>query len=67
MRDVMDARMAGSQELAAQLQAMLDYLKSLATGAFLPFSQQPLVRAALTLLGSYSGITLLEYARMANL
>lgn len=66
-RDVMDARIAGAQELAAQLQAMLDYLKSLATGAFLPFSQQPLVRAALTVLGSYSGITLLEYARLVNL
>lgn len=66
-KETVDAKMSGNQPLALQLQSMLDYLRGLATGAFLPFSEQPLVRAALTVLGSYSGITLLEYVRLMNL
>ena len=66
-KETVDAKMSGNQPLALRLQSMLDYLRGLATGAFLPFSEQPLVRAALTVLGSYSGITLLEYLRLMNL
>lgn len=66
-REIADARIAGDEGLATRLEAMRDYTESLATGAFLPFSRQPLVRAALTVAGSWSGITLLEYARMVNL
>jgi len=55
------------EETVKQLEALLDYLKNLRRGAFAHFSQQPLVHALLTLVGSYSGIALLEYFRMSGL
>jgi hypothetical protein len=63
----LSASLEGRDALAAQLKAMLEHLRSLRIGAFAPFSQQPLVQAGLTVAGSYSGIALLEYARLANL
>jgi hypothetical protein len=63
----LSASLEGRDALAAQLKAMLEHLRSLRIGAFAPFSQHPLVQAGLTVAGSYSGIALLEYARLANL
>jgi hypothetical protein len=57
----------GDEALTKQLRAMREHLRGLRIGAFAPFSQQPLVHAALTVIGSSSGIALLEIARTANI
>jgi hypothetical protein len=61
------AKTQEDKESVKQLEALLDYLKNLRRGAFAHFSQQPLVHALLTLVGSYSGIALLEYFRMSGI
>ncbi len=43
-----------------QLENIRDQIAQLKTGAFAPFSQQPLVEAAMALVGSFSGLILLE-------
>lgn len=58
-KHILDAQ--GQDKLLAQFERLLGQVQHLNIGAFAPFSQQPLFRAALTLLGSVSGITLLEY------
>ena len=63
---ILAAKMKGSHDLAVRLEAMRDQVLELKTGAFAPFTQQPLVRAVLTVVGSYSGLKLLEYANLAN-
>lgn len=60
-KHILDAQAQKKNELLAQLERLLGQVQHLNIGAFAPFSQQPLFRAALTLLGSVSGITLLEY------
>jgi hypothetical protein len=45
---------------AKQLESIRNQIAALKTGAFAPFSQQPLVQAALALIGSVSGLMLLE-------
>jgi hypothetical protein len=63
---LMDAQAGNEEGVAKQITSMLSQLRELRTGAFAPFSQQPLVKALLTILGSASGITLLEYATQLN-
>jgi hypothetical protein len=63
---ILAAKLKGFQDLAGQLGALRDQVLELKSGAFLPFSQQPLVRAILTIVGSYSGLALLEYASVVN-
>jgi hypothetical protein len=65
-RQLMDAQAGNKEGDAKQITSMLSQLRELRTGAFAPFSQQPLVKALLTILGSASGITLLEYATQLN-
>ena len=54
---------AGQDHASArsQLQLLLERIRNLRQGAFLPFSQQPLVRAALVPLTGLGGIQFLEY------
>jgi hypothetical protein len=63
---IMDAQARDDRALAVQLDHMLRQVRELNIGAFAPFSQQPLFRAALAILGSFSGIALLEYASEAR-
>jgi len=64
---LLHAKTHKNEETVKQLEALLDYLRNLRRGAFRHFSQQPLVHALLTLVGSYSGIALLEYFRMSGI
>jgi hypothetical protein len=52
--------------LAEQCRTLIGQMSGLTRGAFLPFSQQPVVRAILALAGALSGAALLEYATLAN-
>jgi hypothetical protein len=54
---------AGSSKRAeiAQIDSYIDETRGLSTGAFRPFFQQPIVRAALLPLGGYGGVAVLEY------
>lgn len=52
--------------LAEQCRTLIAHMTGLTRGAFLPFSQQPVVRAILALAGGLSGAALLEYATLAN-
>jgi hypothetical protein len=51
---------------AGQLKMLLQRVEELREGAFSPFSQQPVVRAALLPLGSLVGMMLLEYYLLAS-
>lgn len=64
---IMAARAQGQKPLAEQLQDMLRSVQETRTGAFAPFSHQPLVKAVLTVTGTVSGIALLEYASLASI
>jgi len=46
----------------AQLEMMLDEIRHLRRGAFLPLLQQPLVKAILVPLGSFGGLQLFEFS-----
>lgn len=65
LESMRDARrlLAGNAEPKElkQLDALIEDTRSLSTGAFRPFFQQPLVRAALLPLGGYGGVAVLEY------
>src|SRR6266542_873241 len=52
---------------AGQLDVMIDQIRAFRSGAFAPYSQQPLVRALLLPLTSYGGAALVEYLSIANL
>ena len=52
--------------LAAQCKALMDHIRALDRGAFMPIGRQPVVRAFLGLVGGLSGAALLEYAALAN-
>lgn len=58
---------AGNELLEKQIKTMTEQIRNLRTGVFLPFAQQPLVRAILGLVSGLSGLALLEYANLANL
>lgn len=49
-----------------QIGNLLAQVKELRSGAFAPFTQQPLVKSALTLGASLSGLALLDYASLVN-
>jgi hypothetical protein len=55
-----------ARHTAAQLDVMIAQIRAFDTGAFAPYSQQPLVRAVLLPLTSYGGATLVEYLSIAN-
>jgi hypothetical protein len=63
---MMEAHAKGEKEFGDYIEMLLSQVRDLKIGAFAPFNQQPLVKAVLTLVGSYSGLRLLEYASMAN-
>jgi len=63
---IMGAKMSGMEDLAARLKAMRDQVFGLQTGVFAPFTRQPLVKAFLTIVGSISGVKLLDYANLAS-
>ncbi len=56
-----------NDDFAKHLGVLLAQAKELRAGAFAPFTQQPLIRAAITLIGSLSGLALLDYVNMTNL
>jgi hypothetical protein len=53
-------------QAAAQCRTLLEQVQKFNRGAFLPFTQQPLMRAILALAGGVSGAAILEYAALAN-
>ncbi len=57
----------GREELVRQIDTMLRDIQEIKTGTFAPLSQQPLIKAILTLAGSLSGIALLESVNQMNL
>jgi hypothetical protein len=57
----------GKAALLAQIDTMIEQIRDTQTGVFLPFAQQPLVRAILGLVSGASGLALLEYASLAKL
>lgn len=57
---IMELKARGAEELVQQLETMLIQAREINIGAFAPLSQQPLLKAILTLVGSLSGIALLE-------
>ncbi len=48
------------EHITAQADAMIGQLRTLRLGAYAPFSQQPLLRALLSLLSGVTGLSLLE-------
>jgi len=64
---IMELKARGAEDLARQLEAMLVQAREINIGAFAPLSQQPLIKATLTLAGSLSGIALLESVNQMNL
>lgn len=50
-----------AKRAADQLEVLIDRIKTMRTGVFAPFTQQPLVRAVLVPISGYGGITLIEY------
>ncbi|RKT44224.1 hypothetical protein [Thiocapsa rosea] len=59
-----DSGYAGCKE---QLAFLRDEVQGISDGAFRPFTQQPLVRAAFTAISSLSGLALLQYSSIFNL
>lgn len=56
---------AGGQPTPQQVEAMIERVRSLREGAFLPFLEQPAVRAALLPFGSAGGLYLLQLFALA--
>lgn len=46
---------------AAQIETLMDMIKSIRRGAFLPFYERPLVRSILVTISTYGGLELLNY------
>lgn len=63
---LMGARLRADERLSAQFEHMLCQVRELRTGAFAPLSQQPLFRALLAIIGSFSGVAILEYGSIAG-
>jgi hypothetical protein len=59
---LMEEQASGRDKLAAQIRTMIEQVEYLRTGAFAPFSERPLFKGVLTLVGSLSGVALLDYA-----
>jgi hypothetical protein len=51
----------GAQGLARKIELMAQQINSIRSGAFVPFPEQPWVRASLIFLTSGGGITALQY------
>ena len=58
-------RLAGegneSKGLSKKIDLMIDHIKSIRSGAFVPFIEQPWVRATLIFITSGGGLTVLQY------
>ena len=57
---------AGNEALEKQIKTMAEHIRNIRTGVFLPFAQQPLIRAILGVVSGVSGLALLDYASLAN-
>jgi hypothetical protein len=57
----------GGAAKAEQVQAMVEQIRQLRSGAFAPYSEQPLVRAVLLPLTSFGGVQLMEYLTLWNI
>jgi hypothetical protein len=55
-----------ARRTAGQVDLMITQIKAIDTGAFAPYSQQPIVRALLLPLSSYGGAALVEYLSIAG-
>jgi hypothetical protein len=60
------ARAGEDASAAAQIEVMIAQIAAFDTGAFAPYSQQPIVKAMLLPLTSYGGTALVEYLSIAN-
>ena len=56
----------GDDRVVEQIEVMITQIRAFDTGAFAPYSQQPIVRAVLLPLTSYGGAALVEYLSIAN-
>ena len=57
---------ADSRQSSAQIRLLIDEIANLRVGAFVPFSQQPWVRAIALLFGGGGSLVLLEYLMLAG-
>ena len=57
----LEAEGNGAQRLSKQIDLMISHIKSIRGGAFVPFLEQPWVRATLIFLTSGGGLTALQY------
>jgi len=55
-----------ARHTADQIDVMIAQIRAFDTGAFAPYSQQPLVRALMLPLTSYGGAALVDYLSIAN-
>ena len=62
----LNAQGAADSKVADQIDVMITQIRAFDTGAFAPYSQQPIVRAVLLPLTSYGGAALVEYLSIAN-
>ena len=62
----LNAQGAADSKVADQIDVMIAQIRAFDTGAFAPYSQQPIVRAVLLPLTSYGGAALVEYLSIAN-
>jgi hypothetical protein len=51
----------GAKGLSKKIDLMIDHIKSIRSGAFVPFIEQPWVRATLIFITSGGGLTVLQY------
>ncbi|MDD5388406.1 MAG: hypothetical protein PHD37_03615 [Gallionellaceae bacterium] len=64
---LLELQAQGKGELVKQIEIMRKDIQEIKIGTFSPLGQQPLIKAGLTLAGSYSGIALLEFLNQMNL
>jgi hypothetical protein len=60
------AQGAADSKVADQIDVLIGQIRAFDTGAFAPYSQQPIVKAVLLPLTSYGGAALVEYLSIAN-
>lgn len=64
---LMEERAKGREPSVKQIESMIEQVKNLRTGAFAPFSERPLFKGVLTLVGTLSGVALMDYAHLFGL
>lgn len=63
---LLHAQALGQDNVVKQANLLIGQIRGLNVGAFAPFTQQPLIKSALTLGASFSGLALLDYASLMN-